>query len=255
MSNSTLGLLFSVGLHAIFAVGLFGSSITPPVLLDGGGDGGETFIVSVVNAQEGEALNSEGDERQRDLVEQSLKARDEVAQTIMPEVPTEPELTLRIQKTDPVQPKPPPARKPVSNPPAKLVPVKAPVKNDAAGVSNSDTASGSDSASGAEAAAASGGARGSLRGVGDGPRLLSSPRPQYPRAARRAQFEGRVVLDILVDVDGSVGDAQVSVSSGREDCDESARETILASWRFSPARMNGFAVAWRERVAVSYQLR
>jgi protein TonB len=60
---------------------------------------------------------------------------------------------------------------------------------------------------------------------------------------------------VLVDETGDVAEAHVAQSSGREDCDQSARETVLARWKFKPARLNGINVAWREKVAVSYQLR
>jgi protein TonB len=90
---------------------------------------------------------------------------------------------------------------------------------------------------------------------GSGPTLLRSPKPIYPSLARRANFEGRVLLDVLVDESGDVTEAQIAKSSGREDCDQSARETVLARWKFKPAQFNGVSIPWRERVAVSYQLR
>ncbi|RIL12486.1 MAG: hypothetical protein DCC75_00385 [Proteobacteria bacterium] len=102
----------------------------------------------------------------------------------------------------------------------------------------------------------SGLAGGGAAGEGSGaPKLLSSPKPPYPIAARRAGFEGSVTLNILVSQDGSVAEANILNSSGRGDCDAAARKTIMERWRFEPARLNGFPIDWREKVVVNYNLR
>ncbi len=87
-----------------------------------------------------------------------------------------------------------------------------------------------------------------------GPSLVAAPKPLYPRAARLAGFEGRVELSVLIGSDGEVGEVQILKSSGRADCDESAKRTLLQSWRFEPATSNGIPISWREKIAVAYQL-
>ncbi|WKZ56463.1 MAG: TonB family protein [Bdellovibrionota bacterium] len=97
----------------------------------------------------------------------------------------------------------------------------------------------------------SGGGSGGVSGVAP----VSVPKPPYPWAARRAGFEGRVLFDITIAPDGSVTEAQVAASSGRDDCDHAARRTILEQWRFQPATRFGRPVEWREQVAVVFRLR
>jgi TonB family protein len=86
------------------------------------------------------------------------------------------------------------------------------------------------------------------------PQIISAPKPEYPYAARRAGFEGRVVLNIIVGSDGTVRDASVQQTSGRDDCDESAIKTLRDAWIFKPALRDGTAIEVKEKVAVVYKL-
>lgn len=63
------------------------------------------------------------------------------------------------------------------------------------------------------------------------------PKPPYPVAARRAGFEGAVVLRVLVDKSGEPKLAEVRKSSGRSDCDESAQRTVQNKWQFDPVAL------------------
>lgn len=92
------------------------------------------------------------------------------------------------------------------------------------------------------------------RGGPGGPALLFGPKPSYPSLARKAGFEGRVVLGVRIGKDGRVREASVLKSSGRSDCDESARRTVLQGWLFEPASVGGRPVEWSERIAVTYRL-
>jgi protein TonB len=71
-------------------------------------------------------------------------------------------------------------------------------------------------------------------------RLLSSIRPVYPVAARTAQVEADVLLEIVVDKQGVVIDARIVRGAGYG-MDESAL-TAIRRYRFSPAERNGRAV-------------
>jgi TonB family protein len=57
----------------------------------------------------------------------------------------------------------------------------------------------------------------------------------------------RVVLLLVVDTDGSVGDVRVMSGSGEEDFDQTMVDTIH-EWRFSPAILKGHKVrCWVEQ--------
>jgi len=71
--------------------------------------------------------------------------------------------------------------------------------------------------------------------------VLYAPNPPYPPAARREGREGMVELLVLVDERGRAKRAEVSRSSGYDDFDESARNTVLTRWQF-PARENELQV-------------
>lgn len=69
------------------------------------------------------------------------------------------------------------------------------------------------------------------------------PDPLYPEIARREKREGEVELAVNVDAAGRAAAVIVAKSSGHNDLDEAARNTVLRQWRFaknsttdSPAR-------------------
>jgi periplasmic protein TonB len=75
------------------------------------------------------------------------------------------------------------------------------------------------------------------------PRPRRTREPRYPRAARRDGVVGRVVVEVLVGVDGQVERTRV-VSAVHPDLDEAARRAALRS-TFEPATRGGTAVpAW-----------
>ena len=78
-----------------------------------------------------------------------------------------------------------------------------------------------------------------------------APKPPYPEIARDNTVTGRVVLQVLVRVDGSVG--QVRVVSGTRLLADSAQETLYR-WRFQPARANGRPVAVWVEIPVVFTL-
>lgn len=81
------------------------------------------------------------------------------------------------------------------------------------------------------------------QGVDALPQAVQNPPPVYPPELLAARIEGRVVLRVLVRTDGSVGDAAVHVSSGRQAFDAAALATIRR-WRFTPAMRNGAPVEY-----------
>ncbi|OOG50970.1 energy transducer TonB [Rhodanobacter sp. C01] len=77
---------------------------------------------------------------------------------------------------------------------------------------------------------------------------------QFPVQALRQHMQGTVLLRVLVDETGKPVDVQVEHGSGYALLDRSAREQVLASWRFHPAIVNGQAVRAWARVPVSFAL-
>ena len=85
------------------------------------------------------------------------------------------------------------------------------------------------------------------------PRLLKEVRAQYSDAARRANLEGEVELEIVIRRDGSVGDVKVLKGLGMG-LNEQAIQAVR-QWRFAPARLKGAAVDVIVEVAVEFRLR
>jgi protein TonB len=77
----------------------------------------------------------------------------------------------------------------------------------------------------------------------------------FPAAAIRRKMHGTVMLRVLVDTEGKPTQVTVEKSSGYDLLDKSAREQVLANWRFQPATMQGHAVQAWARVPVSFELR
>lgn len=78
---------------------------------------------------------------------------------------------------------------------------------------------------------------------------------RYPHAALRQHMQGTVLLRVLVDETGKPIDVDILRSSGYALLDRSAREQVLAGWRFAPAMAHGKAVRAWARVPVSFALR
>ncbi|HEX7319447.1 MAG TPA: energy transducer TonB [bacterium] len=67
------------------------------------------------------------------------------------------------------------------------------------------------------------------------PQPLNAPIPEYPDLARKAGIEGKAVVKMLIDIDGSVIDVQILKSSGNQMLDEAALTTARKS-KFTPAK-------------------
>jgi TonB family protein len=64
------------------------------------------------------------------------------------------------------------------------------------------------------------------------------PPPPYPKISRRVGEQGKVVLAVEIDIDGSVAQAMIKRSSGYERLDQSALKAIR-TWRFIPGNKGG----------------
>lgn len=85
------------------------------------------------------------------------------------------------------------------------------------------------------------------------PNYLRNPAPRYPQLAKQRGWEGVVILKVLVEKDGSVGEISVERSSGYDVLDGSALRTVR-TWRFSPARMGRLALSSWVRIPVRFRL-
>jgi len=83
---------------------------------------------------------------------------------------------------------------------------------------------------------------------------LDNPAPVYPPLSRRLGEEGRVLLRVFVNPDGSAAQVEVRESSGFERLDKAARDTVRR-WRFVPARQGEDAVGAWVLVPIVFSLR
>jgi len=82
----------------------------------------------------------------------------------------------------------------------------------------------------------------------------NNPRPEYPRTAREAGWEGTVILQVLVLPDGTAGNVTLHKTSGYSILDEAALAAVKG-WRFVPAMDGHFPVQSMVRMPVRFDLR
>ncbi len=87
-----------------------------------------------------------------------------------------------------------------------------------------------------------------------GARPAETPRPEYPRMAREAGWDGTVILQVEVLPDGSVEGITLYKSSGHSVLDEAALKAVK-TWRFVPAMDGNFPIRSAVRVPVKFDLR
>lgn len=100
-----------------------------------------------------------------------------------------------------------------------------------------------------------GGIGGGVYRVGGGvtaPRVIYSPDPEFSDEARKAKYQGTVILSVIVGTDGRTHDIRIHRSLGLG-LDEKAIQAIQR-WRFEPGRRDGMAVAVYVNVEVSFRL-
>ncbi len=100
-----------------------------------------------------------------------------------------------------------------------------------------------------------GGIGGGAYRVGGGvtsPRLIYGPEPEFSEEARKAKYQGTVVLALVVGTDGRTYAIRILQSLGMG-LDEKAIEAIR-QWKFEPGRKDGVAVAVQVDVEVNFHL-
>lgn len=84
------------------------------------------------------------------------------------------------------------------------------------------------------------------------PKPLFTPDPEYSEEARKAKFQGTVVLWLVIGSDGKAHEIRVARALGMG-LDEKAIEAVR-TWRFDPAKKDGQPVAVQMNVEVSFRL-
>jgi TonB family protein len=84
------------------------------------------------------------------------------------------------------------------------------------------------------------------------PKAIYQPDPEYSEEARKAKYQGVVVLAMVIGPDGRPRDIRVQRSLGLG-LDEKAMEAVR-TWRFEPAKKDGQAVAVAVNIEVSFNL-
>lgn len=100
-----------------------------------------------------------------------------------------------------------------------------------------------------------GGIGGGIFRVGGGvsaPRALFSPDPEYSEEARKAKYQGVVVLWLIVGPDGRPRDMKIARGLGMG-LDQKAMEAVR-QWKFEPAMKDGKPVAVQINVEVNFRL-
>jgi len=100
-----------------------------------------------------------------------------------------------------------------------------------------------------------GGMGGGVFRVGGGvsaPRAIDTPDPEYSEEARKAKYQGTVVLWLIVDPSGHPKDIKISRSLGMG-LDQKAIEAVKR-WKFEPAMKDGRPVAVQINVEVNFHL-
>ena len=85
-------------------------------------------------------------------------------------------------------------------------------------------------------------------------RFENNPRPEYPRAAREAGWEGTTVLQVSVLPDGRAGSVTLHRTSGYAVLDEAAL-TAIKAWRFIPAMDGNFPIKSVVRLPIRFDLK
>ncbi|HHN74104.1 MAG TPA: energy transducer TonB [Acidobacteria bacterium] len=94
-----------------------------------------------------------------------------------------------------------------------------------------------------------------IGGVTD-PELIPETKvePEFPELARRARIQGKVILQVVVRRDGTVGDIQVFKEPAANLGFSEAAINAVSQWRYHPARQNGKPVDVFITVVVNFTI-
>jgi protein TonB len=81
-----------------------------------------------------------------------------------------------------------------------------------------------------------------------------NPLPEYPVIARRRGFQGSVVLEVLVGLNGKVVDLRVAKTSGYPILDKAAIATVK-NWSFEPGMVGKERTSMWVRIPIRFELK
>lgn len=87
------------------------------------------------------------------------------------------------------------------------------------------------------------------------PRLVKEVKPKYTAAAREAGIQGTVLLDVVVQKDGTVGDVTITRSLDTVHGLDEQAVAAVKQWQFRPGRKDGEAVAVLVEIELTFTLR
>ncbi len=82
---------------------------------------------------------------------------------------------------------------------------------------------------------------------------LQNPKPAYPALSKRMGEQGKVMVRVLIGVDGAAQKAEIRQSSGFERLDQAALNTVL-KWRYVPGKRGGVAEEMWFNVPINFVL-
>lgn len=77
--------------------------------------------------------------------------------------------------------------------------------------------------------------------------------PIYPRLSKRLKEQGRVVLELVVQPDGTTTNVKIHASSGYSRLDQAALEAVK-KWRYTPAQQGEINIAYNYLQPVEFSL-
>jgi len=82
---------------------------------------------------------------------------------------------------------------------------------------------------------------------------LNNTPPPYPPLSKRLGEQGKVVVRVFIDTDGTATQAEVRTSSGYDRLDQTALKTVQA-WKYLPGKVNGEPRAMWFNVPINFVL-
>lgn len=82
---------------------------------------------------------------------------------------------------------------------------------------------------------------------------LQNPKPPYPPISKRLGEQGKVIVRVLIGVDGQAQKSEIRQSSGFERLDQAAVTTVMR-WRYVPGKRGGVPEAMWFNVPINFVL-
>jgi|GEM_PF-1691499 len=89
---------------------------------------------------------------------------------------------------------------------------------------------------------------------GETPRLIKKVKPKYPEIAKKARIQGRVILDVAVDIYGKVIPGSIKVLSGQPLLRQAAVDAVK-QWVYEPYIKEGVPKSVRFSLVVNFNLK